>query len=200
MASKNRFKFPAWCTTPSDDFSACTACAGNSDCVLQTSHQILVASKGFFYTYELLLKDSAYPWFVRSQEERARRLRESVDKLDQPSLLHAIVVNGSMATELALKYLTYRDAREFVQTHRLDLLLNNLPSKDRQEILSRLEKRAGMSEEVCEKAIAIFSNAFTEARYFFSPGNNKGISFLFDDFVRVVHEYAIEVFYQELTA
>ena len=197
MAKKSYFRFPAWCTTPSDDFSACAACNGNDDCELQTCYQILEASKGFFYTYELLLKDSKYPFFERSQEKAAERIAEGAAKLGQPTLFYSIVVNGSMATELALKYLTYRDTHEFVQTHRLDLLFKDLPPKDREEILLRIRKQTGTSDEVFERSLDTFASAFNEARYFFSLGN-KGVSFFFDDFTRVVHEYAIETFHREL--
>lgn len=199
MAKKNIFRFPAWCTTPSDDFSACATCSMGDRCELSTCHQILEASKGFFYAYELLLDNSHYPWFSHSQEEFAKRREKNFDKLDQPSLLFTIATNGAMATELALKYLIFRDAHEFVQTHKLDRLFNDLPLADREEILRRIEQRTGTSGDVFEKTLTIFSDVFTEARYHFSLGN-KGISVLFDDFTRVVQEYAIEVFHKDLTA
>ena len=42
-----------------------------------------------------------------------------------------------------------------------------------------------------------FSDAFVKARYFFAQEEN-GISNLFDDFVRIVCEYAVEVYERKL--
>lgn len=194
MAKGRVFRFPAWCATPYDDFSGCTSCEMYGDCELQTSYQILEASKAFFFAYELLLDNSHYPWFAHSHEEYEIRWGKNKDKLGQPSLLFTIATNGAMAAELALKYLTFREQHSFVQTHKLDQLFGNLPPQDKAEILRRLEQRTDTCEEVLMKTINIFSDVFTEARYHFSLGN-KGISILFDDFVRVVQEYAIEAFH-----
>ena len=129
MSGAKCFRFPAWCDTPSDDFSSCEACGIQEDCDLQTGYQILVDSDGFFYAYELLLKDTRQPIFIRDQEEYEKKLGESVEKIGQPPMLYAIVTNGAMAAELAMKYLTYRRYHEFVQHHRLDRLFEGLPRR-----------------------------------------------------------------------
>ena len=197
ISRNRRFKHPAWCKTPSDDFSACAECGMNSDCSLQTCYQILVACKGFYYTYRLLLSDTRDPIFVRTAKERKEKLESNANKGDQPPLMYAIVANGAMAAELALKYLAFHEHHEFAQSHKLDVLLAGLAVKDREAIQSEFELRTGVSMGVFKKSLEGFSNAFNEARYFFSYGN-KGISFHFDDFVRIVCEYASNDFLQGL--
>ena len=198
MARNKHFRYPAWCTTQPRDVSYCDACPNQEDCNLQTCFQILQASKGFFYAYELLLANSHYPWFSHSEEEFAERRERNLEKLDQPSLLYAIATNGAMSAELALKYLTYRENHDFLETHKLDHLFNGLPQEDRNEILLRIEQQTGTGSKVFIKTLIGFSDVFTEARYFFSLGN-KGVSVLFDGFTCVVHEYANEVFNQQLS-
>ena len=164
---------------------------------MQINHQLLEDCKGFYYTYKLLLEETRHPIFTHSQEELAEKIERNVDKWDQPMLFYVILTNGALAAELAIKYLTFRRKHDFVEDHKLDLLFDDLPLKDQKEILSRVKRQTGIDREVFEKILGNFANTFMKARYFFSQEEN-GVSNTFDDFVRIVCEYAVEVQKHEL--
>lgn len=197
VISKDRFRFPPWCKTPSNDFVTCKTCGIKDNCELQIHHQLLEACKGFYYTYKLLLEETRHPIFTHSQEELEEKINRNSDKWDQPQLFYVILTNGALAAELAIKFLTFQQKHNFIEDHKLDVLFNDLPPKDQNEILSRIKQQTGIDRKLFREMLKNFSDAFVKARYFFAQEEN-GISNLFDDFVRIVCEYAVEVYERKL--
>ena len=197
IISKNHFRFPPWCKTPSDDLVACKTCGIKDNCELQIHHQLLEDCKGFYYTYKLLLEETRHPIFTHSQEELEEKINRNAYKWDQPQLFYVILTNGALAAELAIKFLTFHQKHDFIEDHKLDVLFNDLPPKDQNEILSRIKQQTGIDRKLFKEMLKNFSDAFKKARYFFAQ-EEKGISNSFDDFVRIVCEYAVEVHTREL--
>lgn len=197
IISKNHFRFPPWCKTPSDDLVACKTCGIKDNCELQIHHQLLEDCKGFYYTYKLLLEETRHPIFTHSQEELEEKINRNAYKWDQPQLFYVILTNGALAAELAIKFLTFHQKHGFIEDHKLDVLFNDLPPKDQNEILSRIKQQTGIDRKLFKEMLKNFSDAFKKARYFFAQ-EEKGISNSFDDFVRIVCEYAVEVHTREL--
>lgn len=190
--STKHFEFPHWCKTPSDEFTLCKSCDIKENCDLQINHQILEDCRGFYYTYRLLLDESIHPYFTHTKEEFMEKVERNVDKCDQPLLFYVILTNGAVAAELAMKYLIFRNKHDFKEYHRLDLLFEDLLPTDQKEILSKIKYQTGTNDESFKKALKTFSETFVKARYFFDT-ENTGINNLFDDFVRVVCDYAVDV-------
>lgn len=197
IISKKHFKFPSWCKTPSDDFSACKICKIKEQCNLQINYLILADCNGFYYTYKLLLKETIFPIFTHSQKELEEKIKRNITKLDQPQLFYTIITNGALAVELAMKYLIFRQKHEFKEEHKLNLLFESLPLKDKNEILERIKQTTGKDSKSFRKSLEKFSEVFVKARYFFAH-ENKGINNLFDSFVQIVCDYANEIYKKEL--
>ena len=86
--------------------------------------------------------------------------------------------NGAFAVELAMKFLYAREHKSYDNIHNY-------------ELLDRIKMQAHQTEETIEAQLPFFSDAFVRSRYFFEHGS-FGLSGLFEPFVKIVCEYALE--------
>ena len=84
-----------------------------------------------------------------------------------------------------------REDKSYVNIHNLKDLFYNLPEIHKLELLNRIKTQAHQTEKTLEIQLSDFSDAFVKSRYFFEYGS-FGFSGLFDSFVKIVCEYALE--------
>lgn len=167
----------------------CEVCSDRDKCDDLTSHIILLDCRSFYYTYNLL---EPYNQFTGDKERHKKEIEQYFEEQqNRPTLLFPWVVNGALATELALKYLTFRETRSFTKTHNLKQLYQELPLAHKSELLTRFNIKAHQNEETLLLNLEGFSEAFVYFRYPFSMGS-FGISGVFHDFVKIVCEYVFE--------
>lgn len=170
----------------------CIACHDRGKCDAQTSHMILVDCKSFYYTYNLLEPYNRMPQLTGSEEEQKKQIEQYFEEYQKhPTLLFPYIVNGALASELALKFLTFRETKSFKTTHNLKELYRELPPVHKKELLAQLKIKAHQNEETLMQNLETFSDAFVVFRYPFGR-DSFGISGIFHDFVKIVCEYAFQ--------
>ena len=155
---------------------------------------ILLACKSFYYTYQQLRKQSLFAHQYESNEEKLARLdAELMSTEERPFLFPALATNGSLAAELALKYLVAKETGILKKGHYLsDLYFNQLPQQHRNALNELLFRDAHQNEATLKSNLLQYDKHFEQARYFYEK-DAIGISGFFDDFVRIVCDYAITV-------
>lgn len=170
----------------------CIECPDRDKCDTQTSHLILVDCKSFYYTYNLLEPYNRMPELTGNEEQQKEIIERYFEEHKKhPTLLFPWIVNGALAAELALKFLTFRETQSFKTTHNLRELYRELPTIHKSELLERLKTQAHQNEETLTQNLKTFAEAFVCFRYPFGRGS-FGISGIFHDFVKIVCEYAFE--------
>ena len=157
---------------------------------------VLLACKSFYYTYQQLRKQSLFAYQYESNEEKLARLdAELMSTEERPFLFPALATNGSLAAELALKYLVAKETGILKKGHYLsDLYFNQLPQQHRNALNEILFRDAHQNEATLKSNLLQYDKHFEQARYFYEK-DAIGISGFFDDFVRIVCDYAITVNY-----
>lgn len=170
----------------------CTNCLNRDKCDGQTSHLILVDCKSFYYTYNLLEPYNRMPELTGNEEQHKEIMEQYFEEHEKhPTLLFPWIVNGALASELALKFLTFRETQSFKTTHNLRELYRKLPPVHKVELLERFKTQAHQNEETLMQNLGTFAEAFIYYRYPFGRGS-FGMSGIFHDFVKIVCEYAFE--------
>lgn len=170
----------------------CIGCPDRDKCDAQTSHLILVDCKSFYYTYNLLEPYNRMPELTENEEQQKEIMEQYLEEHEKhPILLFPWIVNGALAAELALKFLTFRETKSFETTHDLRKLYRQLPTVHKSELLERLKIQAHQNEETLTQNLESFAEAFVCFRYPFGRGS-FGINGIFHDFVKIVCEYAFE--------
>ena len=102
----------------------------------------------------------------------------------------ALVTNGVLAAELALKALTLMETGTFDCIHNIDKLFCALPEKHKSALSELIKEKAQQSDETLKFNLEIISNFFVEWRYFFQF-DAIGYSGFLLDFIHIVCDYAI---------
>lgn len=171
----------------------CMTCPDRDSCDAQTAHQILMDCKSFYYTYNLLEPYNRIPQFTGDKEEFEKELEQYfVEQQERPMLSFPWIVNGALAVELALKFLTFRETHTFQKKHNLKDLYEDLPSIHKMKLLTQFKAQAQQNEDTLLQNLETFSEAFVDFRYPFGK-NSFGISGIFHNFVKIVCEYALEL-------
>lgn len=150
---------------------------------------MLVDCKSFYYTYNLLEPYNPIPKLTDDVEEIEHYFEEQ-EKCTM--LVFPCIVNGALAAELALKFLTFHETKSFKKTHNLKELYNKLPPVHKAELLVRLKTQANQNEKTLIQNLETFDEAFVCFRYP-SEKDSVGISGIFHNFVKIVCEYAFEL-------
>ena len=171
----------------------------NSDQIVMTfskgeEYGVLLACKSFYYTYQQLRKQSLFAHQYESNEEKLARLdAELMSTEERPFLFPALATNGSLAAELALKYLVAKETGILKKGHYLsDLYFNQLPPQHRNALDERLYRDTYQNEATLKNNLLQYDKHFEQARYFYEK-DAIGITGFFDDFIRTVCDYAIAV-------
>jgi hypothetical protein len=166
----------------------CGACQNAEECCPEsvTAEGILLCCKSFYYVYRDLDKKCCIPFDKVDKMQHIMGIPE-----DKPFLDPAMLTNGTLAVELALKYLTFLETNTFECTHRLDDLFYELPEVHRIPLSKLLKEKARQDDESLRINLEQSANLFQEWRYFFQR-DAVGYSHSLLDFVHITCEYALE--------
>lgn len=173
----------------------CQTCSKMTDCeFLKHFFQKAIDVSG------VLLDCKAFYLVFRELEERCHVPFDDPEALEQydddylagrkPYLQPALVTNGVLATELALKALTLMETGTFDCIHNIDKLFYALPEKHKSALSELIKEKAHQSDETLKFNLEIISNFFVEWRYFFQF-DAIGYSGFLLDFIHIVCDYAI---------
>lgn len=174
----------------------CLNCDKKDDCVfLEKLHQkpfdasgVILDCKSFYTVFCMLENQYRIPF---GDAEKMKQYHKESDTGKRPFIIPALVTNGMLAVELALKALTLKETGTFDCIHRIDKLIIALPDVHRTELFEQIKRKAHQNEETLKVNLETISNYFEEWRYFFQAYIIEYSTFL-TDFVHAVCDYAIE--------
>ena len=160
-----------------------------SNCSLAniTAKGILLNTSAFYKIYCRLEKENHIPFEDEKSMDEYYEKRMQDDYVDMKVVE---IVNGSLAVELALKYLTFKETKTFKQIHYLDALYNDLPEPHKSVLKSKILSQAHQDETTLNKNLKVIANAFENWRYFFEK-DGVGSSNFFNNFVHIICGYAL---------
>jgi len=172
----------------------CTVCDRADDCeYLQSLMQAPYDASG------VLMDCKAFYTVFCELEERCRvpfgdpaKMREYLeeDAGKRPFLTPAVVTNGALAAELALKALTLVETGTFDCVHELDKLFYSLPETHLRALSSLIKDKAHQNDATLRTNLETISGFFVEWRYFFES-DSIGCSGFLLEFIHIVCDYAI---------
>lgn len=104
-----------------------------------------------FYTIYRALEDHNHIPF--EDENAMGTYFEKKKQSDIPHLLIPEMVNGAFAIELAIKYLSFRETGQFIKTHSLIELYNNLPDPHKKVLSEKIFCEANQNEKTFQKKL-----------------------------------------------
>ena len=174
----------------------CQSCEKASNCeFLKTLHQkpfdargILLNSKAFYAVFYELEKCYCTPF---DNDERIQQYREKLNAGNHLYLDPALVTNGVLAAELAMKALTFKETGTFDCTHDLDRLFYALPDKYRLELSDIIKEKSHQNDNTIKAQLETTSGFFVNWRYSFEREAIGYTNFL-NEFIHIVCEYAFK--------
>ena len=148
---------------------------------------VLLDCKAFYFVFCDLEERCKIPF---NDPEKLRQYDEETEAGKRPFLTPALVTNGVLAAELALKALTLKETGTFDCIHDLDKLFYSLPDVHKNAISTTIKEKAQQSDVTLKKNLGIIHNFFEDWRYFFEHETMGYSSFLLE-FIHIVCEYAI---------
>lgn len=175
----------------------CVDCPKNKDCKKEnnafTAKIVLLDCEGFYYVFKKLEAFDTYPRFDGNAEKHEQDWQEYEEKhKDVPFLTPTVIVNGTLAAELALKFLIFKENGEYECGHNLQTLFNQLPEPHKTVLLERIYKEAHQNADTLALNLPNISNLFEEYRYYYEY-NGLGFSNFLNDFIHIVCDYAISL-------
>lgn len=172
----------------------CQSCDKAADCeFLKTLFQkpydasgVLLDCKAF-YTVFCELEERCH---IPDDPEEKKQYHEESDAGKRPFLTPAMVTNGVLAAELALKALILRETGNFDCIHYLDKLFYSLPDNHREALSSLIKEKAHQNDATLKTNLELISNFFVDWRYFFQF-EAIGFSNFLPEFIHIVCDYAI---------
>ena len=172
----------------------CQSCDNAADCefpklLFQKPYDasgVLLDCKAFYIVFCALEKRCRIP----HDPEEEKRYHEEADAGRHPYLTPAMVTNGVLAAELAMKALTLKETGAFDCIHDLDKLFYALPEKHKMALSSLIKEKAHQNDATLKTNLETISNFFQEWRYFFQR-ESIGYSNSLLEFIHIVCDYAI---------
>ena len=172
----------------------CQSCDNAADCdflklLFQKPYDasgVLLDCKAFYIVFCELEKCCRIP----HDPEKEKRYHEEADAGRRPYLTPAMVTNGVLAAELAMKALTLKETGTFDCIHDLDKLFYALPEKHKMALSSLIKEKAHQNDATLKTNLETISNFFQEWRYFFQRESIGYSNFLLE-FTHIVCDYAI---------
>ena len=157
-----------------------------------TAKEILIDCEGFYYVFKKLEIFEAYPRLDGDVEKHKQDMAEYEERhKGVPLLTPPLVANGTLAAELALKYLVFKEKGEYECSHQLQFLFNQLTEPHKNALIERICKEAHQNETTLTENLNNISNLFEDFRYAFGK-EQLGFSNFFNDFVHIVCDYALQ--------
>ena len=175
----------------------CDSCDKSSDCeLLKLLYQkpfdtsgVLLDCKAFYIVFCELEERCRIPL---GDPEKIKQYHEETDAGKCPYLDPAMVTNGVLAAELAIKALTLKETGTFDCIHDLDKLFYRLPPVHKAALSDILKKETHQNDATLKKNLETISNFFQEWRYFFES-ESVGYSNFLPEFIHIVCDYALGV-------
>ena len=173
----------------------CGGCDKAQGCeYLKYSHEkpydasgVLLACKAFYIVFCELEERCCVP---HNNQDAVRRFHEETDAGKRPFLTPAMVTNGVLAVELALKALTLWETGSFDCIHYLDELFYSLPDVHLNVLSSLIKEKAHQNDVTLRENLVIIRNFLVEWRYFFEA-DSIGYSGFLLEFIHIVCDYVI---------
>lgn len=174
----------------------CQSCDKASDCeFLKHLYQkpydasgILLDCKAFYIVFCELENRCCIPF---GDPEKMKKYHEESDAGKRPFLTPAMVTNGVLAAELALKALTLKETGTFNCIHNLDKLFYTLPDNHKDALSCMIKEKARQNDATLKTNLKTIGDFFQKWRYFFQHESIGYSNFLLE-FIHIVCDYAIE--------
>ena len=172
----------------------CQSCDNAADCdflklLFQKPYDasgVLLDCKAFYIVFCELEERCRIP----DDPEEEKRYHEESDAGRRPYLTPAMVTNGVLAAELALKALILREAGTFDCIHDLDKLFYALPEEHRETLSSLIKEKSHQNDATLKTNLKTIGNFFQEWRYFYES-ESMGYSNFLTEFIHIICDYAI---------
>lgn len=147
--------------------SNCLNQCNGSACLDLVAHAILVECRSFYFIFSKIEKKTQMPIFEGDSEKYRKEYDEWMKRQSQlPDLIVSPkVVNGAIACELALKYLTLKENAAFEQIHDLAKLFHSLPQEHKNALLETIYPELHQNEETFEFCLNQIADSFVKWRY-----------------------------------
>ncbi|MBD5146273.1 MAG: HEPN domain-containing protein [Ruminococcus sp.] len=184
-------------TTTFNSWDKCKTCKDKDNCNKInknfTFKIILMDCEGFYYIFKELEKFVHFPTLTGDIEKYEQKLLEYEKKHENiPDLNSQMVVNGTLAVELALKSLLFKENGEFECIHNLEELFGQLPEPHKSILTDKIYKEAHQNAETMASNLSNISNLFEKFRYVFEC-DIIGYSNFLNNFIHIVCDYAISL-------
>lgn len=110
----------------------------------------------------------------------------------RPFLTPALVTNGILAAELALKFLMKIENQSFDRIHFIDQLFDALPEPHKSVLINELKEKAHQSDATLQINLTQIKNHFQDWRYFYEK-DAIGYTGFMTDFIHIVCDYAFGI-------
>ncbi|MCH5353498.1 MAG: hypothetical protein J1E06_08550 [Acutalibacter sp.] len=176
--------------------SRCHSCDKASDCeylkqlFLKPSDAggIILDCKAFYIVFCELEERDRIPF---DDPEKMKQYHEEKEAGKRPYLTPAIVTNGVLAAELALKALTLKETGTFDCVHEIDKLFYALPDDHKTALSAVLKEKTHQNDETLKINLETIGNFFVQWRYSFQS-EAIGYSNFLPEFIHIVCDYAID--------
>lgn len=163
----------------------CVNCKRFEECCAKdnvlTTELILLDCESFYYVFKCLEEVEKRPVL----DGNLKKQHEGIPYLTQPC-----IVNGALAVELALKFLTFKENESFECIHNLQKLFEKLPDCHKKILIERICREAHQDEVTLTIKLSDIANLFEDFRYSFGK-ESLGFSNFFFEFVHIVCDYAL---------
>ena len=175
----------------------CENCECKEECVesnkMLTAYGILLDCEGFYYVFCKLEEIEQRPKLCNDIEQYKKEVAAYEKEHENiPYLTPAMVTNGALALELAMKFLIFKENKEFECGHDLAVLFSQLPQVHIDILNPIIYKDMHQNENTFSSNIKNMSNIFVDYRYFFEH-ESVGHTNFFTDLVHIVCDYAISM-------
>lgn len=172
----------------------CQSCDKAADCeflklLFQKPYDasgVLLDCKAFYIVFCELEERCRIP----DDPEEKKRYHEESDAGLRPYLDPAMVTNGALAAELALKALTLKETGTFDCIHDLDKLFYALPETHKTALSSLIKEKSCQNDATLKKNLETIGIFFQKWRYFFQHETVGYTNFL-PEFIHIVCDYAL---------
>ena len=148
---------------------------------------VILDCKAFYIVFCELEERCHVPY---DELEKEQQYDEECEAGKHPLLTPAMVTNGVLAAELALKALTLKETGTFDCIHDLDKLFDALPDVHKTALSVEIKEKAHQNDTTLKTNLIIIGNFFEKWRYFFER-DAVGYSNFLLEFIHIVCDYAI---------
>ena len=163
----------------------------NSDSSSFTAKEILIDCEAFYFAFKCLEEIEKRPVLngnLGEYTETVRGYNEMHKSL--PNLTPPFVANGTLAAELALKFLIFKETAAFDCIHNLKKLYEQLPEQHKTVLTDRICSQSHQNIQSLDFQLTNIANHFEDFRYFFGK-SALGFSGFLMDFIHIVCDYAL---------